>query len=112
MPLGPSPWIFSSSSSVAGYCASNASRFSKLPRRAISSSAVARPLPMPGTSVIFPLRAPQNILDPLRIAFDHRGRVAVAADAEAVLGRDLHQVRGLGQEPRDLTIFHASRLKL
>ena len=34
------------------------------------------------------------------------GGVAIAADAEAVFGRDLHQVGSLGQQPRDLTIFH------
>jgi hypothetical protein len=42
----------------------------------------------------FALRVAQDIFNALGIAFDGGRRVAVAADAEAVLGGDLHQVRG------------------
>ena len=82
------------------------------PRLPISSSTAAMPLPMPGISVTLRSGFAQDIVDALRIAFDGRGGVAIAADAEAVLGGDLHQVGGFGEQARDFTIFHACCLRL
>ncbi len=65
------------------------------------------PLPMPGMSVtFFSLRVLQNGRNRFRITFDGRGGVAVAADAERILTRDFHQVRGLGKQNGNLAIFH------
>ena len=50
---GPSPWIFRKSKAAGGNFCSSSSRRSQLPRFAISPNTAARPLPMPGTSVIF-----------------------------------------------------------
>ena len=49
----------------------------------------------------------QDVVDALGIAFDGRSGVAIAADAKAVFAGDLHQVGGLGEHPREFTIFHA-----
>ena len=40
------------------------------------------------------------------VAFDDSGGVAVAANAEAVFGGDLHQVGGFAEELGDLNILH------
>ncbi len=48
-----------------------------------------------------------DIGDFFGIRFNRGGGVAVAANAEAIFPGDLHQVRRLAQEPRNLTILHA-----
>ena len=52
MLFGPSPWIFRNSSAAGGNFCSSSSRLSKLPCASTCCSTAARPLPMPGTSVI------------------------------------------------------------
>src|SRR6266699_728849 len=47
-----------------------------------------------------------NVVHALRVAFDCAGAVAVAADAEAVLARDLHEIGGFVQGTGDLFVFH------
>jgi len=53
-------------------------------------------------------RVAKDVLDALGVAFDGRCAVAIAADAEGVLGGDLHEVGGLREQPRDLAILHGS----
>src|SRR5207302_2656535 len=48
----------------------------------------------------------QDIDDALRIALDGGGAVTVAADAERILTRDLHQIGGLPEHARNLFVLH------
>src|SRR5258707_13145938 len=52
------------------------------------------------------VRVLENARDLLGISFDDARGVAVTADAEAILTRDLHQVRGFRQQARDFAIIH------
>jgi len=52
----------------------------------------------------------ENIRNPFRIAFDSRRAIAIAADAKAVLARDLHQIAGLVQNACEVAIFQAFSL--
>ena len=61
----------------------------------------------PGTSVIFALRIGEDIGDAFGIAFDGGGAVAIAADAEAVVAGDLHQIGGFIENARIVAIFQA-----
>ena len=56
------------------------------------------------------LRVCENVGDALRIAFDRGRAIAIAADAKAVFARDLHQVGGLVENPREFAIFQAFSL--
>ena len=51
-------------------------------------------------------RIAQDIGDALGMAFDGRGAVAVAADAEGILAGDLHQIGRLPQHARDFLVLH------
>lgn len=42
------------------------------------------------------VRVFQDVLNAFGIAIDDRGPVAIAADAEAILARDFHEVGGFG----------------
>ena len=53
-----------------------------------------------------PRRIPQNLGDALRVALHGGGAVAVTADAEAVVARDLHQVGGFPEDAGDLLVLH------
>ncbi len=53
----------------------------------------------------FALGIRQDRRDALGIAFDGRCAVAIAADAKAVFARNLHQVGGFVEDPREFTIF-------
>ena len=46
-------------------------------------------------------------VDALGMAFHSGGAVAIAADAEAILAGDLHQVGGFVKDARDFFVFHA-----
>src|SRR5205807_8682174 len=54
----------------------------------------------------FAFRIAQDVSDALRIAFDGRRAVAVTADAKRVLACDLHQVGGLREYSRNLSVLH------
>ena len=58
------------------------------------------------------LRVFQDVLDALGVALDDGSAVAIAADAEGVLGGDLHEISGLGKQSRDLPVLHVPILAL
>ena len=47
----------------------------------------------------------QDIDDTLRVAFDGSGAVAIAANAEAIFGGDLHQIGGFPEDARDFLVL-------
>ena len=106
MLLGPRPWIFSNSSAVGGYFSSISSRRSKLPRCSISCEHGGDAFADAGNVGDLLLGVFEDRRHRLGIAFDHRRGVAIAADAEAILAGDLHQVGGFGKQAGDLAIFH------
>ena len=68
----------------------------------------AIPLPMPGMSGHF--RSGFAAISTIRsgIAFHGRSRIAVAADAKAILACDLHQVGGLSEQTARFACFPSS----
>ena len=65
----------------------------------------ASPLPMPGMSVTLRAGSREDVGDALGVAFDGGGAVAIAANAEAVLARDLHEVGGFPEHARDFLVL-------
>ena len=47
----------------------------------------------------------QDIGDTLRVAFHGGGAVAIAANAEAIFGGDLHQIGGFPEDARDFLVL-------
>ena len=54
------------------------------------------------------LRVLENIFDPLGMAFDSGGTVAVTADAERIFAGDLHQIGGFVEDAGNLLVLHPS----
>jgi len=52
------------------------------------------------------IRIPHDIFNPLRISLDRGGAIPVAADAEGVFARDLHQIGGFVEAAGDFSILH------
>ncbi len=91
----PSPWIFRNSSAPGGNFCSSRSRRSHDRRATISSSTERQSLADARNVRDLPLRIFDDLLDPLRMTLHRRRPVAIAADAERILPRDLHQIGGL-----------------
>src|SRR5262249_24523110 len=47
----------------------------------------------------------QNVRNPLRVTLYGSGAVAIAANTETVLARDLHQIGGLAQQARNFLVL-------
>ena len=52
----------------------------------------------------------ENVGNALGIAFDRGGAVAVTANAETILTRDLHQIGGFVEDAREFTVLQESIL--
>ena len=107
MLFGPRPWILRNSS---------AARRELLQQQIAALAGTGRhdlfqherqPLPMPGISVTLRSGIFEDVFDPLGMAFDSGGAVAIAADAERIFAGDLHQIGGLPEDAGDLLVLQA-----